>query len=66
MRAMFCVSDNFSAGRMKSAAPAATTPHFITGALNSELLVSTDLLSSRPISEGVSAVDIALGIVDRV
>jgi|SRR5271154_201753 len=31
--ARFCVKESLSAGRRKSAAPARTTPHFITGAL---------------------------------
>ena len=34
IKAKFCVIDSFSAGRKKSEAPAATTPHFITGALH--------------------------------
>lgn len=34
MRAKFCVSDRFSAGRAKSATPARTSPHFIMGALS--------------------------------
>lgn len=33
MRAKFCVRESDSAGRAKSAAPAATMAHFITGAL---------------------------------
>jgi hypothetical protein len=34
INARFCVNDNFSAGLRKSLAPANTTPHFITGALD--------------------------------
>lgn len=34
IKARFCCRDSFSAGRRKSAAPASTTPHFITGALH--------------------------------
>lgn len=33
IKAAFCVKESFSAGRKKSAAPARTTPHFMTGAL---------------------------------
>lgn len=38
IRAMFCVRESLSAGRKKSAAPASTTPHFITGALNARVV----------------------------
>jgi hypothetical protein len=33
INAMFCVRESLSAGRRKSDAPARTTPHFMTGAL---------------------------------
>lgn len=56
IKAMFCVKESFSGGRKKSAAPARTTPHFITGALYTHIVSILLFLSTRHIRCAITGV----------